>query len=360
MLGVLSGVAVLGPVGPARAQPSAGPAPSAGVPPSAAPSDPPPGPAVDAPSAAPKPSAAPAPSTAPNAAPAPVLPLAESLTGSARDDYAAARLLYQDGDFAGAFTKLESAHLGSKDPRLLWNMAACEKALRHYANVIVLLERYLAEGKLVITDEERRATRDLVQTVQQFVNELTLRVSPDGADVFIDDNKVGTTPLAGPLWLDMGRRRLTVQKTDFVRHDAELDLAGGKSLTLDVVLQAEVHQGTLSVVSDPDALIRVDGKVVGTAAWVGNLPSGAHNIEVSAPGKRTNTTAVQVKDHETATLHLNLLEPDSTKGGSNALWWVLGGVALAGASVGGYLLLKPGDGPAQESGTWGLTELGAL
>src|SRR5882724_2041987 len=53
--------------------------------------------------------------------------LSEALTGAAKADYDAARILYDDGDFRGAFQKLKSSYEQSKDARLLWNMAACEK-----------------------------------------------------------------------------------------------------------------------------------------------------------------------------------------------------------------------------------------
>jgi PEGA domain len=323
----------------AFAQPAAPPpvaAPAAGTAPAAAPSTPAP--------------STPAPST-----PAPVAPLAESLQGSARADYAGARILYEDGDYAGAYTKLESAYLASKDPRLLWNMAACEKALRHYANVMNLLERYLTEGGALIGTDERRATHELVETVREFVNELRLDVQPAGVEVYVDGVKAATTPLAGPLRVDMGKRKLRLQKEGFLPHETEMDLAGGKSVDLKVQLQAEVHEGTLRIMSDPNAVISVDGHVVGTGQWVGTLASGTHSVYVSAEGKQPYKTEVVVKDRDTASLHLNLQGEQGPPGlkadaSSGALWWIVGGVALAGAGVGGYFLLKPGDGPAAPPG----------
>src|SRR5438045_6826203 len=87
-----------------------------------------------------------------SAAPAPAAPLpatatlSDSLKGIAKADYAAAKILYEDGDFQSALLKLKSSYEASKDARLLWNMAACEKNLRHYAEVARLVDRYLAEG----------------------------------------------------------------------------------------------------------------------------------------------------------------------------------------------------------------------
>jgi hypothetical protein len=323
----------------ALAQPAASPPAAA---PDTAPSSPAPSPPAQNP-------------PAPSAPAAPVAPLAESLQGSARADYAGARILYEDGDYAGAYTKLESAYLASKDPRLLWNMAACEKALRHYANVINLLERYLKEGGAVIGTDERQATHELVETVREFVNELRLDVQPAGVDVYLDGVKAATTPLAGPLRVDMGKRKLRFQKQGFIPHETEMDLAGGKSLELSVQLQAEVHEGTLRIMSDPSAVISIDGHVVSTGQWVGTLPSGTHSVYVSAEGKLPYKAEVAIKDRDTASLHVNLQDEQRHPGlradsSSGALWWIVGGVALAGAGVGGYFLLKPGDGPAAPPG----------
>ncbi|HYQ14356.1 MAG TPA: hypothetical protein VEQ58_01320, partial [Polyangiaceae bacterium] len=60
-------------------------------------------------------------------------PLAETLTGSAKNDYDTALLLYKSGDFSGAEQRFASAYRASRDVRLLWNSAACEQGQRHYA-----------------------------------------------------------------------------------------------------------------------------------------------------------------------------------------------------------------------------------
>ena len=67
-------------------------------------------------------------------------PLSDTLTGSAKIDYDAGKLLFSDGDMAGALVKFKSAYDTSKDARLLWNIAACEKSLHHYARVLSYLD----------------------------------------------------------------------------------------------------------------------------------------------------------------------------------------------------------------------------
>jgi hypothetical protein len=58
------------------------------------------------------------------------LPLSQVLQGAAKNAYDVASLLYKQGDFAGAEAKYSQAYDLSKDPRLVFNMAACERG-RH-------------------------------------------------------------------------------------------------------------------------------------------------------------------------------------------------------------------------------------
>ena len=127
----------------------------------------------------------------PSAPAAPAIPaLADTLTGDAKADYDSGKLLYGDGDFAGALVKFGASYDKSKDARLLWNMAACEKNLRHYSKVVRALERYLAEGGDTISDEDRADAERLIQTVSEFVSKVRFDVNEPGATVTVDADDV--------------------------------------------------------------------------------------------------------------------------------------------------------------------------
>jgi hypothetical protein len=87
-------------------------------------------------------------------------------------------------------------------------------------------------------------------------------------------------------------------------------------------------------------------------------------VHVSAKDKQPYQTEVVIKDGDTSALHIALQDEQKNvllrdQGSSDhTLWWVLGGVALAGAGVGGYFLFRPGDDPkVPDSGTWGQLEV---
>jgi len=294
-----------------------------------------------APPAPPPPTAAPAtPSSGPFTA-----PLSETLTGTARGEYEAGKLLYNDGDYAGAALKFLRAYDESKDPRLLWNAAAAEKNLRRYVRVADLVGRYMREAGDRLTAEELAEAKVLLDTVRAFISDVTFKIVPDGATILVDDQPVGVSPLPGPVQIEMGQRKLKVSKPGFQDFSAAQSFTGGAATSVEITLQAVVHEGKLRIIAGPGDVIRVDGKVVGTGEWEGTLPSGAHSVAVSGEGKRPYQSEAVVQDNQGSTLRVALDPESSGGGGSDLTWlWVAGGaVAAAGLGVGAYFMFKPED-----------------
>jgi hypothetical protein len=167
---------------------------------------------------------------------APVSSLAESLHGAAKDAYDAAKLLEMNGDFGGALVKFRDSYELSKDPRLLWNMAACEKNLRHYYRAKVLMTRYLRDVGTLATPERRRSGEEFLVALRPLVSSIEFHVNAAGASVMVDGEVVGTTPLREPVGMDLGSHRLQVQKEGYRLYQQVVDLSGGTSQVVEVSL----------------------------------------------------------------------------------------------------------------------------
>jgi hypothetical protein len=295
-------------------------------------------------------------------------PLAEALSGSAKDDYEAGKLLFNDGDYAGAALKFQRAYATSKDPRLLWNQAAAEKNLRRYALVESLVARYLREEGDGLSEADRAEAVALLDAVKSFVAEVKLEVSEPSAQVFVDDVLVGETPLSTPLRLDAGRRRLSVKKPGFAIASQTLELTGGEARVVAIELDPESTAGRLRVVTSGGATIRVDGKVVGIGQWEGTVAPGAHQVDVVEKGKDAYRERTEVRANDLTSLQITLSSSSpppaapverERSGGVPAWIWVASGVALTGIGVGTYFLLKSGDEgrPAPTPGSLGTVNL---
>lgn len=308
---------------------------------------------AEAPEEAPQPAA-----EAPPAEPA-VKPLDETLSGMAKADYAAGKILFTDGDPAGALVKFRAAYEASKEPRLLWNIAACQKAQRKYAKALTLVRQYEKEADALLTAEEKAEAKQIAEMLEPLVSKLTVTVNEPGATIVVDEEEVGQSPLTEPLLLDLGERKITVRKPGFVPVTRAASLTGSGETTFDAKLVAEVHEGRLIVRGGARDNIFVDGKQVGVGSWEGRLRPGGHSLKVTADGMRPFQTEVVIQDGQTRTIEPGL-EVERKDGGVPGWLWIAGGALVAtGAGIGGYFLFKPDD-PAPKNpveGTMGIAFL---
>lgn len=230
------------------------------------------------------------------AAPLGPKPLAETLTGAAKDDYDTAMTAYSLKDYAGASIKFRAAYDKAKDARLLFNLASCEKNLRHYVKMRALLRQYLAEGGALLVAKDREDAEALIAAIEPFISALEIKVDPPGAQVFVDDELVGTTPLEKPIAVDLGTRKVHVHKDGFKDGDATVVVGGDKNSVVELKLAIVVVGANLEIHAPADAHIYVDNREVGVGTWKGKLDGGGHSLRVSAPGMLTRQVEVVLQD----------------------------------------------------------------
>lgn len=278
----------------------------------------------------------------PSAPPAPVdsgpKPLAESLTGEAKQEYDRAIILYGDADNVGALAKFAHAYELAHDPRLLWNMATCQKGLRHYYKTYMLVEQYLREGSSVLSVETISRAEDTKRLLRDLFSPVTIDVEPATASVTFDGEPVpAATKDTG---LDLGAHKVHVEAEGFEPWDQTLDVPGRTPVTVHAKLKAVVASSQLQVVTETGAAITVDGGHPSNGQWDGSMSPGKHVVVVTAPGKVTYRNEVEL----VAGSKRSLLVPLKDVPARIPAWvWIGGGVLIAGAVVGGYFVFRPKD-----------------
>ncbi len=230
--------------------------------------------------------------------------LSDSLTGQAKADYEAGKLLFADGDFAGAAIKFKGAFDQSSDARLLWNIAACEKQERHYARAVALVKQYAQAP--ILTDTDRAEAKALLDAIEPFTVALTIRVNEAGAEIFVDDASVGKSPLTAPIVVDLGTRKIVVRKTGFIEATVTQALGGSKDASVDIALKPEVHEGEMTITSSPSAHIFLDSTEIGVGSVKRKVSSGGHTLRVVAEGMQPYQTELVVADDEKRTIDVPL------------------------------------------------------
>ena len=291
--------------------------------------------AVFAPSAvyAQKKGAPPAPHGSPK-----VRSLAETLPKEAKSEYDDAFVLVQNSDFKGALAKFEAAYRKFPDPRLLWNMATCEKNLQRYDKSLTLVRRYIEEGKGLLLPADIQEAKAIEEGLASLTTTMKFTLRTPGALVFVDGEPVASPEQ--PLLVNVGEHVVTAKKEDHVDFLTKVSGPGRGAVEVPIVLTPMVHEARLAIKAGGADSIAIDGKVVATGSYSGTVKSGGHTVRVTAPGRVTYEKEVSLRDHETRDLSVSLEE----KKGS-VLPWVLVGVgvvAAAGAATGIYLVAKPG------------------
>jgi len=270
--------------------------------------------------------------------PSATVPLAAALKGPAKDAYDGAKLLVANNDFAGALTKFQQAYDLSKDPRLISNMAVCEKNLRHYAAAKTLLERYFRVAGGRMTPDERVSVSEAVDAIRNLVGSLKLTVAPAGTTLFVDGVAAGTSPFVLPVFVDLGKHVLAFKHPGFDPLEQAIEVPGGNTTELAFALTASIHVATLTVAVETNATVTIDGAEAGTGRYHDKVSAGSHTVRVTANGKQPFEVELELHEGETRTLEVTL------KDEKRLVWpWVLGGsvLAAAGLGVGAYFLFQP-------------------
>lgn len=282
-------------------------------------------------------------------------PLAELLSGAALDAYLKGRDLFDAGDVVTGHAKLSEAYELSKNPRLLWNMAACSKSSRRYARAIDELTRFLEDGREVITAEQAKRAEEVRATLYSLVAAATLQVTPANASVLLDGEPA--TRGAGPYHLELGKHEVRVELEGYKPEVRTLDVKQTKALTLEVTLHAEAPAVAAAPASATPAVTPAPAPAAATAP-VPAAPEADRTwayaalgvgVAGAAAGSAFGLLALGKKGDLDAFCTNGVCRPEGqgTLDAANR-WatlstasWVVGGLALAG---GAYLYFAaPGD-----------------
>jgi hypothetical protein len=264
--------------------------------------------------------------------------------------------LYENGDFAGASARFESAHQASTDARILWNVAVCQKALHHYAKAIRLMRAYLASGAAANAPVAAVSARSFVAAAELLTARLEVSSNVPGAVVYADGDSLGSAPLGVEARVDWGTHQIVIKKADFTDYEQTVTVSSNADVHVRAVLRPVVHEGRIIVRASSGDLIAIDGSARAWGNWEGVLPSGPHALRISAPGYRALDQQIVVKDAQTRGFDITLTR---APGSSLPKWvWLVGGTVLAaGAATAGYFIFRPGDPRKPADGSLGTVQL---
>lgn len=272
----------------------------------------------------------------------------------AAEHFARAVSLFNEGDLRAALVEFQKAYELAPNPSVLYNIGQVHYQLQEYAAALKVLTRFLAEASPSAAN--RMDAESTVETLRSRVGQIWIRTNVDGAELLVDDEVVGRSPLSTPVIVSVGRRRVVAQHAVGAPASRVVDVAGGETVTvkLDVKLDlaapaaaagAAERNVSLETPVDPRARRRtwrvVSWSITGALA-AGALVSGLLALKASSDLEterdRFGATPARLADAADRSKTLALATD------------VLIGAAIVSSGISLYLQLTAPEGPPRPTG----------
>jgi tetratricopeptide (TPR) repeat protein len=172
----------------------------------------------------------------------------DDATEKARASFYEGVELFKEGSFEAALAEFQRANQISPSYRVLYNIAQAYVELHDYVNAYTTLKDYVQHGGDELSAARRTQVDELNRKLEKRIAYLEIICNLDDADIRVDDISVGTSPLAFPVLVNAGPRRLSAVKPGYPVAARILTVAGTdrSKVTLEIVTPLEVQPSKLA------------------------------------------------------------------------------------------------------------------
>jgi len=147
--------------------------------------------------------------------------------------------LYDENDFANALIEFKRAYEIAGDWRFLFNVAQAAYQVSNYALALDSFTKYLSEGGAQVDRKRRTFVEGEITKLKGRVAQVRITVNLPNADVAVDDEKVGVSPLPSAITVSAGRRKITATVAGKPVAVKSLEIAGGDSTQVSLEIESE-------------------------------------------------------------------------------------------------------------------------
>jgi hypothetical protein len=221
----------------------------------------------------------------------------------ARQHMRAGTTLYNETDYAGALVEFQRAYDTAPSYRVLYDIGQAYYQLQNYAAALTTFERYLYEGGDDVAPERRTQVEHDIAELTKRVAKATINVNVPDAEILVDDQVIGKSPLAGPVRISAGRRQIKARKAGMLADEKTLDVTGcgttGTCDTIVVDLKLTPAQTIVQIQQGSRPLLIGLGIATGVFA-VGTATFGALALSASSDWKDKRNAQVSADDQSSA------------------------------------------------------------
>ena len=248
---------------------------------------------------------------------------------------------FEVGDYPAALAEFEAAYRLVPRYEILFNIGVTQKKLFRWGESVRTFQKYLAEGGKKVSSERRREVDRELGDIRSLVAEVTVKVEGGEAEVFLDGQSAGKTPIKSNLLVSPGRHSVRATRPDFDPVEQTIEVISGVHLS--ITLAPKIHYqaptiATLEIETLPTgASLSIDAKDVGKAPKRAVLEPGGHTLIADLKGYEKSRAEVFLTAGQTRPVRLELTAlPEEVPWYRHWYVWTIVGVVAAGGAAGTF------------------------
>ena len=183
--------------------------------------------------------------------------------------------LYKEGSFDAALAEFKRAYELAPNYRLLFNLGQVEVERHDYAAALRYFRDYLAAGGAEIAADRRTQVEREIESLTARVAELDVTSNVAGSELSVDGVVVGTLPLAKPVIVSAGLRRISLSKPGHAPVERTITVGGGERPRLFLEFKdTQPHPVHATPAASPPSAPAPSASL-GAAEWTGIISTGA-------------------------------------------------------------------------------------
>jgi hypothetical protein len=230
----------------------------------------------------------------------------ESDVREAKKHFQIATDLYEEENYEGAAAELEISVKLYPTKNGYFNLANCYKALHKYQEALSAIEQLNSRFEDKMDKTMKKKMEALQSSIQSWVGELTLFVSPAEAMIRLDGKILSSELNGSPILLSPGGYTIEATLDGFEPSIKRISINSQQQQSVEISLSP--LKGTLSVRANVDgAAVIVDGRNMGlTPIAPFSLRAGKHRLEIVRNGYDRQIRSVDIASNAATTLDVQL------------------------------------------------------
>jgi PEGA domain len=226
----------------------------------------------------------------------------ESLGDEARSKFDEGGRLFKESRFAQARDAFLAAYATSGEPRVLYNVAVCDKALGRYARAILTLRKSLAATDRPLPADYTQRAAETIATLSRYVAFVPVEANVEGATITVDGEPLRENPMP----METGPHTVVATKEGYEPVTRQVDIVAGDAQAVRLELDAATTPGLAKVTCLGVARceVRVGEETLGTAPVAFSRSPGSYLVRAFVDGRPWSEQRVDVQNGRTVEIAL--------------------------------------------------------